>query len=250
MRDARAFRISGISSLAAGALLLIETSFYFLRGVQPSPAQSYALVEYAARNAGNIAACLLIDLVMLGFFTIFLTGVRRLIFRADESLHWLADAFLGLGVLYVGLALAADVLQGAIVVDVLTFPADSSVVRGMTEIVYVISGCAGLLVMGMVIALGSSIITLSRALPGWAGSVGYGCAGACVALVPLIFVDHFGAAGFRAAIGAGPSGLGAGLPLVVWMILTGVLMLRLRAEGNAGGTASRDELEPIAMSHS
>lgn len=250
MSEARAFRICGISSLAASALLLIEIPLCLLRGAQPSPAQSYALVEYTARNAGNIAASVLLDLVMLAFLTVFFAGIGRLAFRADESLHWLAGAFFGLGLLYVALALAADVLQGAMVVDVLTFPADSSVVRGIAEIVYVISGCAGLLVMGMVIALGSSILTLGRALPGWAGSIGYGCAGACVALVPLIFVDRFGAVGFGAAIGAGPSGFAAGLPPMVWMSLTGVLMMRLRAEGGAGGTASRDELEHIAMTHS
>jgi len=246
--DIRIYRVSGVCALASIAVFFIEFPFYLGRGAFPSPAESYRLVEFTARNTRNIMSCVLLDLLILGLLSIFLAGFRHLVLRADPRQEWLATGFFGIGLVYVTLTLVADCLQAGTAVDALTFPSDGVAQRAMLESMYLMYGSVALFLMGLFIALGSWMACASRALPAWTGPVGYGCAAACFAFVPSMFIRHPDPNGFYNPAGWGPTAVAAGLPLAVWMVLSGVLMLRLRVpEEGAAGTPAETE-ERIAIS--
>ncbi|MFZ0395308.1 MAG: hypothetical protein WBX09_03590 [Terracidiphilus sp.] len=227
MDDARIYRVSGLCALASIAVFFIEFPFYLVRGPFPGISNSIAVAEYTARNARNIMSCVLLDFFILTLIVIFLAGFRHLVLRADPTLDWLASAFFAIGLVYVTLTLAADSLQAASVVDALTVPPDGALIRGMLESMVLMYGAVALFLMGAFIALGGWLVQATRSLPAWSAVVAYACSIACFAFVPSMFVPHIDLQGFYNPAGWGPTALASGLPLAVWMIVSGILMLRL-----------------------
>jgi hypothetical protein len=225
MDDRKIYRWSGICSLAAQAFFFIEFPFYVVRTGYHGVTDAAGLVAYTARNGTNIMTCVLLDFIILTLLMIFLAGFRHLIRQADAQHEWLGTLVFGVGLVYVTLTLVADLLQAATVVDARTIPANGVIIRAMTESMYLMYGSGALLLMAVFMAAGGYAGVASRALPKWSGWVAYFCALGCLAFVPSMFVGSPDFTRFYNAIGWGAI-IAECLPLTVWMIVVGILMIR------------------------
>jgi len=226
MDDRKIYRWTGICALATQAFFFIEFPFYLVRGAFPGVTASTQLTDFTARNATNIMTCVFLDFVILTFVMIFIAGLRHLIRQADPRQEWLGTLVFGVGLVYVTLTLVADSLQAATVVDARTVPADATIIRTMMESMFLMYGSVALFLMAVLMAVASYATVAGRALPAWSGWVGYGCALACLAFVPSMFVGHPDVTGFYNPAGWGPLAIADGLPLALWMIVVGILMIR------------------------
>ena len=225
MNDQKIYRWAGICSLAAQAFFFIEFPFYVVRTGSPIVTDAAKLTDYTARNDMNIMACAFLDFIILTLIIIFLAGFRHLILKADSQQEWLGTIVFGVGLVYVALTLVADLLQAATVLDARTVPADGVVIRAMTESIYLMYGSAALVLMAVFIAVGGYAGVASRTLPAWSGWVAYLCALSCLVFVPSMFVGSPDFTRFYNPIGWG-SIIAECLPLTVWMIMVGILMIR------------------------
>ena len=227
MNDLKIYRIAGISALACIATFFIEFPFYFVRSPWPGLAASDKLGDFAARNGTNIMCCVFLDFIILTLLMIFLAGVRHLIRQANHE--WLASPFFGVGLVFVTLTVVADSLQGATAVDGFNPPADGMVVRAMMESTILMYGAVALWLLALLMAILSYVTLADGILPRWSAWLGYGCALACLAFVPAMFVRHVDMLGFYNPAGLGVEAIANSFPLAAWMIAIGVAMLRKRA---------------------
>ena len=227
MNDSSVYRWTGASAVASIAVFLFEFPFYLVRGQFPGVTEPAKLAQFTARNATNIMVCVFLDFIILGLVMVFAAGLRHLIRRADPQQEWLATLFFGVTIVYVVLTLIADSLQAATVVDALTVPADGVIMRTMTESMYLMYGAAALFQMALMMGIAGYAGVASGALPKWSGWVAYTCALACLAFVPTMFVGHPNPSAFYNPAGWGPLAIASGLPLAVWMVTVGVLMVRM-----------------------
>jgi hypothetical protein len=234
MTDQKIYRIAGISALAGIATFFVEFPFYLVRTPFAGLAASSQWPDYAARNATNIMCCVFLDLIILTLLMIFLAGVRHLIRQANPQHEWLASLFFGVGLVYVTLTFVADSLQASIVIDAFDPPADGVIMRAMTESTLLLYGSIALWLMALFMAILGYVTQLSGVLPKWSAWVGYACALVCLAFVPTMFVHHVDMFGLYNPACLGAQAFANGFPLAVWMIVVGILMLRIRRERNPG----------------
>ena len=227
MNDQKIYRLAGICSLGAQAFFFIEFPFYLVRTGVSSVTDPAKLADYTVRNGTNIMACAFLDFIILTLIMVFLAGFRHLIAKADTQQEWLGTFVFGVGLVYVALTLVADLLQAATVVDARTVPADGVVIRAMTESIYLMYGSAALFLMAVFIAVGGYAGVASRTLPRWSSWVAYLCALGCLVFVPSMFVGSPDFTRFYNPIGWGPI-IAECLPLTVWMIMVGILMILKR----------------------
>jgi fumarate reductase subunit D len=116
MTDQKIYHVAGFCSLAAIVVFFIEFPFYLVRGPFPSMTQSNKLSDFAARNATNVMACVLLDLLILSLFMIFAAGCRHIIHRTDPQQEWLGTLFFGVSLVYTTLTLIADSLQARLTI--------------------------------------------------------------------------------------------------------------------------------------
>ncbi|MGA3134440.1 MAG: hypothetical protein ABSC88_00450 [Terracidiphilus sp.] len=224
MTDQKIYRIAGISALACITTFFIEFPFYLVRTPWPGLAASDKLADFAARNGTNIMCCVFLDFIILTLFMIFLAGVRHLIRQTNHE--WLASLFFGVGLVYVTLTLVADSLQASTVIDALNPPADGVIIRAVMESMLLMYGAVALWLMALFMAILSCVTLASGALPRWSAWLGYGCALACMAFVPTMFVHHVDLLGFYNPAGLGVEAFTNTFPLAVWVIAAGIFMLR------------------------
>jgi hypothetical protein len=227
MNDLKIYRIAGICSLAAIATFFIEFPFYFVRVAFPGLAASDKLPDFAARNATNIMSCIFLDLIILTLMMIFFAGVRHLIRQANPQHEWLGSLFFGVGLVFVTLTFVADSLQASIVIDAFNPPADGVIIRSMLESTLLLYGSIALWLMAFLFAILSYVTQASGVLPKWSAWVGYVCALVCLAFVPTMFVHHVDMFGLYNPACLGAQAFANGFPLAVWMIVVGILMIRL-----------------------
>ncbi len=239
MTDQKIYRIAGISALAGFATVFIEFPFYLVRSLFPGLAASDKLADFAARNATNIMSCVFLDLIFLTLIMVFFAGVRHLIRQANPQHEWLASLFYGVGLVYVTLTFVADSLQASIVIDAFNAPADGVIIRAMLESTLLLYGSIALWLMALFMAILSYVTLLSGALPRWSAWVGYACALVCLAFVPTMFVHHVDMFGLYNPACLAAQAFASCFPLVTWMIVVGILMLRKRAlsPGQSGSGA-------------
>ena len=226
MDDLKIYRWSGACGLAAIAVFVIEFPFYMVRTGFSGVTDPAGLADYTVRNGTNIMTCVFLDLVIVTLMVVFAAGLRHLIRQADPQQEWLGTVFFGVGLVYVTITLVADSLQAATVVDALTVPADPTIIRTMTESMFLMYGSVALFLMAVMMAVASYATTAGRALPTWSGWLGYACAVACLAFVPSMFVGRPDIKRFYNPAGWGPEAIASGFPLAAWMIAVGVLMIR------------------------
>jgi hypothetical protein len=227
MSDETIYRSAGFCGVLALVLLVAEIPLYLARGPMPSYLAE-SLSAYATRNAANMLIVAAADFVICALLLCFLAGFRHLICATQPQSAWLATQVFGAGVVYSGVTLFGDLLQSAIAWQALTGHADSSLVRTFLSSRYPAFGAMGLVFSALLLSTASYVSHTSRVLPRVTTWLGYCAAVVCLVLVPFLAAGERGVSTFFDPAQAMSTGLVAGLPVAIWMLVVGVALFRLR----------------------
>lgn len=228
MSDLKTYRWTGACGLAAIALFFVEFPLYFLRGPMPTFEGATKLGAYATRNATNMLAVILLDMVIYCLVLIFLAGFRHVLRQARPECEWLGTLVFGVGLVYTTLTLVADSLEGTVALDALSSNPDPSAIRVLMESQYLMFGSVGLILIALLLASASYATMVSGALPRWSAWLGYAGAALCLVFVPSMFAGAPDLTAFYNPAGWGTTGVIAGFPLAIWTIAVGIGMIRKR----------------------
>ncbi len=180
-------RWTGIAAVAVAALLLAEFIVRESMGARPPVDQSQDLIDFMARAHNQTLVIIVIDTVLMAFLIVFLGGFRQLITQARPDLEWIADLAFGAGLVFVGVTLVGDAMEGGAALDTVGGHADASVIRALTEGHMIMFGSTGCVLLALVAAASGYVTFASDALPSWTGWVAYATAILNVLAVPTIF---------------------------------------------------------------
>lgn len=219
-------RWTGIAAIAVAALLLTEFIVRESMGARPPLDQSHELIDFMSRTHIQTLVIIMVDTVLMASLIVFLAGFRQLITQARPDLEWIVDLAFGAGLVFVGVTLVGDALEGGAALDTVGGHPDASVIRALTEGHMIMFGSTGCVLLALVSAASGYVTLASDALPRWTGWVAYGTAILNVAAVPTIF----GGTSDTSFVSAGGVGVAifATFPWLVWVIVVGVVTIRGR----------------------
>lgn len=209
MDDVLIRRITGVCGVVVGLLALATVPLYFV--YSGAPPQSNVLT----RN--------LLTLLLIGFFLVFLTGLRHLVNRAGASYEWLASLIFGAGLVYLAVTLVAVSIEVGVVLEQPDGTVDPTVDGPLAHANMLLHGSVARLLTAVLLATAGYAILRTRVLPAWTGAAAYVVAVFNLAFVPsLYFGDD--AAQFYSAVGWGNSATASAL-LTLWVLGAGIAAL-------------------------
>jgi hypothetical protein len=169
---------------------------------------------------------IMIDTLLMAFVIVFLAGFRQIITSSEADLGWVADLAFGAGLVFVGVTLVGDAMEGGAVLDAASGHPDASVLRALTEGHMLMFGSIGCVLLALVSAASGYVTLVSGALPRWTGIVAYVVAILNVIAVPTMF----GGTSDTSFVSAGGVGVAifATFPWLAWVIAVGIVTIRAR----------------------
>jgi hypothetical protein len=178
---------TGFAAAAVAATLLAEFIVRATIGPRPPLADATALAEFLDRTSNETLMIIMIDTVLMAFVIVFLAGFRQIITSSEADLEWVADLAFGAGLLFVGVTLVGDAMEGGAALDAASGHPDPSVLRALTEGHMLMFGSIGCVLLALVSAASGYVTLASGALPRWTGIVAYIVAILNVIAVPTMF---------------------------------------------------------------
>jgi hypothetical protein len=216
-------RLTGAFGIGAFVIFLIALPLYFLLPPAVLP-QEASFTDYVTRTSTFVVTrATLADPLIISCFLVFLGGLRQLIIEARRDFEWIATLIFGIAVLYVGLQLVADALQGAGALDA-AVGANPSTVRALFKGSVPLYSSIGLVPAGFLLAFAGYATSTSGVLPKWTGWVAYAGSIIILADAPTIYLGFSG-------LTFGISGLFAGVAefwMPLWILIASVIILRKR----------------------
>ena len=217
---------TGFAAAAVAATLLAE--FIIRATIRPRPPldDSSALAAFLSRTSNETLMIIMIDTLLMAFVIVFLAGFRQIITSSEAELEWVADLAFGAGLLFVGVTLVGDALEGGAALDAASGHPDPSVLRALTEGHMLMFGSIGCVLLALVSAASGYVTLASGALPRWTGIVAYVVAILNVIAVPTMF----GGTSDLSFVSAGGVGVAifATFPWLAWVIAVGIVTIRAR----------------------
>jgi hypothetical protein len=227
MNDSRMRRMTGAFGLASVCIWLAIFPLYTM---QP-PASLYdgAATAQALFTIRNIVFTrILLGLALYVTLMVFAVGLRDLIRRADEAYEWAGTLSLAAMVVWLGVTLVANGLEGGAVLDTLGGSADPSVVRALTMGYLLIYNGSIAFVMTALYLVAVGYATFATwILPRWTGWLAYAGAALCVVSIPAMYARPAGPERFYNAGGWGPAII-ASFPPLLWFLVVSISLLRKR----------------------
>jgi hypothetical protein len=217
---------TGFAAAAVAATLLAEFIVRATIGPRPPLADATALAEFLDRTSNETLMIIMIDTVLMAFVIVFLAGFRQIITSSEADLEWVADLAFGAGLLFVGVTLVGDAMEGGAALDAASGHPDPSVLRALTEGHMLMFGSIGCVLLALVSAASGYVTLASGALPRWTGIVAYVVAILNVIAVPTMF----GGTSDSSFVSAGGVGVAifATFPWLAWVIAVGIVTIRAR----------------------
>jgi hypothetical protein len=217
---------TGFAAAAVAATLLAEFIVRATIGPRPPLEDATALAEFLDRTSNETLMIIMIDTVLMAFVIVFLAGFRQIITSSEADLEWVADLAFGAGLLFVGVTLVGDAMEGGAALDAAGGHPDPSVLRALTEGHMLMFGSIGCVLLALVSAASGYVTLASGALPRWTGIVAYVVAILNVIAVPTMF----GGTSDSSFVSAGGVGVAifATFPWLVWVIAVGIVTIRAR----------------------
>jgi hypothetical protein len=217
---------TGFAAAAVAATLLAEFIVRATIGPRPPLADATALAEFLSRTSNETLMIIMIDTVLMAFVIVFLAGFRQIITSSEADLEWVADLAFGAGLLFVGVTLVGDAMEGGAALDAASGHPDPSVLRALTEGHMLMFGSIGCVLLALVSAASGYVTLASGALPRWTGIVAYVVAILNVIAVPTMF----GGTSDSSFVSAGGVGVAifATFPWLAWVIAVGIVTIRAR----------------------
>jgi hypothetical protein len=218
---------TGIAATAVAILLFAEFMVRILAvGPRPPLADEAALAEFMTRTSTWRLIVIMIDAVLMASVIVFLAGFRQLITEARRDLEWIADLAFGAGLVFVGITLVGDAMEGGSALDTVGAPADPSALRALTEGHILLFGSIGCVLIALVAAASGYMTLASDTLPRWTGKIAYAVAVLNIVAIPTMF----GGTSDTSFVSAGGHGVVvfATFPWLVWVIAVGIVTIRGR----------------------
>jgi hypothetical protein len=173
---------------------------------------------------------LLLDMGLYLTGMVFAAGLRDLIRRARADYEWLGTLVFGAWVVWIGVSLVANGLEGGSALDTLRGDADPSAVRALTMgTLLIYNGAIAFAMTALFLAAAGYATFGTGVLPRWTGWLAYLGVALCVASVPAMFGGPVDATGFYNAGGWGPA-IMANFPPALWFVAASLSMLGKREE--------------------
>jgi len=214
--------VTGISGIVAAVIGTVVGELYFIYSGNPPT------WDVLTRN--------LLNLVAVGLFIVFVTGLSAILRDADRNYGWLASLVFGAGLIYAAIDLVAISLEVGVVLGVPSGRFDPTTDGPLAHANVLMHGSVTRLVTALLLTAAGYAILRTRALPRWAGRTAYLLAAVNLAFVPSLFFG-IDPARFYSALGWGNTALTAGLP-TYWAAAAGIAVMRqARKKDQAVGAA-------------
>lgn len=217
---------TGIAAISVAILTLVEFGVQMAIGARPELSDETALAAYVTRVATPMLVIILIDTILMAAIVVFLGGFRQLITHARPDLQWITDLAFGAGLLFVGVTLVGDGMEGGAALDTVNATADPSVLRALTEGHMLMFGTIAVMLTAVVSAAAGYVTLASGAVPRWTGWIAV-----VVAVLNLLAVPTmFGGTSPKSFVSAGGPGVAifATFPWLVWVVAVGIVCIRDR----------------------
>ncbi|HEX4444686.1 MAG TPA: hypothetical protein VHZ81_14040 [Galbitalea sp.] len=215
---------TGRAAFGVAAFLLAEFIVRETEGSRPPLSHTAALISFMAHSSMQTLIIVTLDAVLMAFLIVFLAAFRQLVTAAFDGIEWVADLVYGSGLVFVGIQLVGDAMEGGAALDASSASPDVSVLRALTEGHILLFGSIGCVLLALVAAASGYVILASGALPKWTGRVAFVVAGLNIIAVPTLFGGTSDTS-FLAAGGLGVT-VFATFPWLAWVIIVGAVTVR------------------------
>jgi len=210
-------RATGISGILAAVVATVVGDLYFVYSGNPPQ------WDVLTRN--------LLNLVTVGLFIVFVTGLSSILRDADLKYGWLANLVFGAGLIYATIVLVAVSLEVGVVLGAPSGKFDPTTDGPLAHANVLMHGSVTRMVTALLLAAAGYAILRTRALPRWAGRTAYLLTTVNLAFVPSLFFG-IDPARFYSALGWGNTALTAGL-ITYWAAAVGIAAMRQANKGQA-----------------
>jgi hypothetical protein len=215
---------TGRAAFGVAAFLIAEFIVRETEGSRPPLSETGALIAFMQRTAAQTLTIVTIDAVLMAFVIVFLAGFRQIIKNSAEGLEWIADLTYGAGLVFVGITLVGDAMEGGAALDAQDAHPYIAVLRALTEGHTLLFGSIGCVLLALISASSGTVILRSDVLPRWTGIVAWVVAALNVAAIPTLFGGTSDTS-FVAAGGLGVT-IFATFPWLAWVIVVGSVTVR------------------------
>src|SRR5215468_5828053 len=203
-------RATGISGILAAVVATVVGDLYFVYSGNPPQ------WDVLTRN--------LLNLVTVGLFIVFVTGLSSILRDADLKYGWLANLVFGAGLIYATIVLVAVSLEVGVVLGAPSGKFDPTTDGPLAHANVLMHGSVTRLVTALLLTAAGYGIVRTRALPRWSGRTAYLLAVINLAFVPSLYFG-MDPARFYSALGWGNTALTAGL-ITYWAAAVGIAVMR------------------------
>src|ERR1700742_4178190 len=97
----------GVAAFLIAVFIVRETE-----GSRPPLDQTKALIAFMAHSSAQTLVIVTLDAVLMAWVIVFLAGFRQLVTAAFGGIEWVADLAYGSGLVFVGIQLVGDAMEG------------------------------------------------------------------------------------------------------------------------------------------
>jgi hypothetical protein len=208
-------RLTGISGIGTAIIATVVGELYFMYSGNPP--------------TWNVLTRNLLNLVAVGLFIVFVTGLRSIIRDANPAHEWLASLMFGCGLIYAAIDLVKISLEAGVVLGARSGRFDPTTDGPLAHANVLMHGSVTRLVTALLLTAAGYAILRTHALPRWAGRTAYLLALVNLAFVPSLFFG-IDPSRFYSALGWGNTALTAGL-ITWWSAAVGIAAMRRAPKG-------------------
>ncbi len=226
MNNLRVLHLTGAFGLTVVILTWIQFPLWMV-GQAPSVYDGAAFGQHLLAIKNVALTRILLDQGIYVGMIVFAAGFRHLIRQARPDYDWVGTLVFGSALIWIGVTLVADGLEGGAVLDTLG-GADASAVRALIEgTLLIYNGSIAFTITGVFLGAAGYATFATGVLPRWTGWIAYAGAVLCAMSVPAMYFGPVDSSGFYNAGGWGPAII-ANFPPLVWFLVVGVWMVRRR----------------------
>ena len=226
MTDTALRRLTGGAALASVVIWLAIFPLYTMGNPAVSLYNGASIAEDLFRLRHVVFTRILLGLGLYITLMVFAVGVRELVRRASPGDEWLGTLSFGAMVVWVGVTLVANGLEGGAALDARGGHGDPSVARALTMGYLLIYNSSIAFVMTAFYMGTVAVATLATGiLPRWTAWFAWVSVFLCVLAIPTMFVGPADPAGFYNAGGWGAA-LIANVQPLLWFLAVGVTLVR------------------------
>ncbi len=235
MKETALRRLTGVSALASVAIWLAIFPLYTLGDPAVSLYDGASIAQDLFRLRNVVFTRILLGLAVYVTLMVFAVGFRELVRRANPGYEWLGTLSFGAMVVWVGVTLVANGLEGGAALDAQSGHGDPSVARALTMGYLLIYNSSIAFVMTAFYMGTAAFATLATAiLPPWTGWLAWMSVALCVLAIPAMYSGPADPTGFYNAAGWGAA-LIANFPPLLWFLAVGVILVRKGSSPPMGG---------------